>query len=163
MTFAYTEITPAALKADIEDVDVVYNKIVGTTTATTTWGQEYKTAKYEEGKGGTGNVLSHYDEVYHEDIYARGRSGQKWANNCAILCDGGLHCLPAARRSEEQNLILTNPALARQERHMLYNGHVDIRDGVIVGIEMSGRLSKLAAKGKATFIDPVAVLQGVGL
>lgn len=162
MTFEYTEITPASIKADIDDVDVTYNMIVGTTTATTNWGQEYKAAKYEEGQGGTGNILSHYDEVYHQDIYARGRSGQKWANNCAILADATLHCLPAARRSEAQNLILTNPALARQDKHMLYNGHVDMRDGVIVGIEMSGRLSKLAARGKATFIDPVAVFEAWG-
>ena len=29
-------------------------------------------------------------------------------------------------------------------------------------MEMSGRLSKLAAKGKASFIDPIAVLQAWG-
>lgn len=162
MTFEYTEITPEVLEADLADTDVTYNMIVGTTTATTWWGEEYKTAKYQEGKGGTGNIMAHYDEVYHEDIYARGRSGQKWANNCAILSDGALHCLPAARRSEAQNLILTNPALARRDKHMLYNGHIDVRDGVVIGIEMSGRLSKLAARGKATFVDPVAVLEAWG-
>ena len=45
---------------------------------------------------------------------------------------------------------------------MLYNGHIDVRDGVVVGIEISGRLSKRAAKGKANFIDPLAVLQAWG-
>lgn len=162
MTFEYTEITPEVLKADIEDTDVEYNMIVGTTTATTWWGQEYKTAKYEVAKGGTGNIAAHYDEVYHEDIYARGRQGQKWANNCAILADGALHCLPAARRSEAQDLILTNPALARRDKHMLYNGHIEVSNGVVTGVEMSGRLSKLAARGKATFVDPIAVLKAWG-
>ena len=37
-----------------------------------------------------------------------------------------------------------------------------MRDGVVISIEMSGRLSKLAARGKATFVDPVAVLEAWG-
>lgn len=161
MAFAYTEITPQALAADIEDTDVEYNRIVGAETATTSWGQEYQQARYEAGVGGTGNILAHYDEVYHPDIFARGRSGQKWANNVAIMSDGTIHCLPASRRSPLQDLILTNPHLSRG-KHLLYNGHLDVRDGVVTGIEMSGRLSKRAAKGKAMFINPIALLEAWG-
>lgn len=161
MTFAYTEITPEVLAADIADTDVVYNRIVGEKTSKTYWGQEYQEVTYEEGKGGTGNILAHYDHVWHADIYARGRSGQKWANNFAILSDGTIHCLPAARRSETQDLILTNPHLSRG-KHMMFNGHLDVRAGVVVGVEMSGRLSKIASKGKATFIDPIALLEAWG-
>ncbi len=161
MAFDYTEVTPAALTADLEDTDVVYNRIVGTETLTHPQGFDYEAARYEEAVGGTGNVLAHYDEVYHPDIYARGRSGQKWANNVAILSDGTFHCLPASRRSFLQDLILTNPHLSRG-KHLLYNGHLDIRDGVVVGIEMSGRPSKLAARGEANFIDPITLLEAWG-
>ncbi len=161
MAFDYTEITPEKLIEDMEDTDVEYNRIVGVETATTSWGQEYKRARYERGVGGTGNIMAHYDEVYHPDIYARGRSGQKWANNVAIMSDGTIHCLPASRRSERQDLILTNPHLSRG-KHLLYNGHLDVREGVVTGIEMSGRLSKRAAKGKAMFINPIAVLEAWG-
>ncbi len=175
MTFEYTEVSPAALTADMEATDLVYNAIVGTETAEYCDDagncRDYQRARLEERTGGTGNVRSHYDEVYHADIYARGRSGQQWANNCAILSDGSLHCLPAARRSIVQDVILTNPHLSRCNpytgfeegcKHMLYHGHIDIDGGVVVGVEMSGRLSKRAAKGKASFIDPLAVLEAWG-
>lgn len=161
MAFDYTVVTPQALLDDLADTDVEYNVIVGQETVQHPNGFEYQAARYERGVGGTGNVLAHYDEVYHPDIYARGRSGQKWANNVAILSDGTFHCLPAARRSYLQDLILTNPHLSRGKR-MLYNGHLDIRDGVVVGIEMSGRLSKLAARDDANFIDPVGLLEAWG-
>lgn len=161
MTFDYTEITPEKLQADLDDTDVEYNAIVGTETATTASGQEYEQVKYERRKGGTGNIMAHYDHVYHPDIYARGSQGQKWANNFAILSDGSIHCLPAARRSYLQDLILTNPHLSRGAR-MMFNGHLDVRAGVIVSVEMSGRLSKLAAKDKANFIDPIALFEAWG-
>jgi hypothetical protein len=161
MAFDYTEITPAKLTADLEDTEVEYNAIVGTETAELPDGRTYKQARYEQRKGGTGTIASHYDEVYHPDIYARGRQGQKWANNFAILADGAIHCLPASRRSIKGDLILTNPHLSRGT-HMLFNGHLDVREGKVVGIEMSGRLSKRAAKGKAIFIDPIAVLAAWG-
>ena len=161
MAWDYTQLTPEALAEDLAATDLEYNKIVGTETATTASGQEYMQARYEPGKGGTGNVMAHYDEVYHPDIYARGRSGQKWANNFAILSDGTIHALPAARRSFKQDLILTNPHLSRGAR-MMYNGHLDIRGGVVTGVEMSGRLSKLVGKGKATIIDPIALLEAWG-
>ncbi len=161
MAFEYTEITPQVLADDVADTEVVYNAIIGTETKTTPWGQEYQAVKYEERKGGTGNILAHYDEVYHPDLYARGEQGQKWANNFAILSDGTIHCLPAARRDINQRLILTNPALARG-KHLLFNGHLDVRGGEVMGVELSGRLSKLAAKGKARFIDPIALLEAWG-
>lgn len=161
MAFDYTEITPQVLADDVADTDVVYNAIIGTETLTTSWGQEYQAAKYEQRKGGTGNILAQYDEVYHPDLYARGTQGQKWANNFAILSDGTIHCLPAARRDINQRLILTNPALARGKR-LLFNGHLDVRGGEVMGVELSGRLSKLAAKGKARFIDPIALLEAWG-
>jgi hypothetical protein len=175
MSFEHTEITPESLKADLADTQVTYNRIVGTETAEECDGSgncsEYRRAKLVPDQGGTGHVLAHYDEVFHEDIWARGSSGQKWANNCAILSDGSLHCLPATRRSVIQDLILTNPHLSRCNpyagfetdcKHMLYHGHIDVRDGVVVGVEMSGRLSKRAAEGKANFIDPLAVLEAWG-
>lgn len=121
--------------------------------------------------GGTGDVLASYDEVYHPDVYARGSRGQRWANNCAILSDGSLHCLPAARRSVVRDLILTHPHLSRCNaypgyeedcRHPLYHGHIDIRAGVVVGVEMSGRISKRAARDQATFIDPIGLLEAWG-
>mgnify|MGYP001256341774 CR=1 FL=1 len=175
MTFEHTEITPQGLADDLADTQVTYNKIVGTEKAQQCDAAgscfDYQRARLVPAQGGTGNVLSHYDEVFHEDIYARGASGQKWANNCAILSDGSVHCLPASRRSVVQDLILTNPHLSRCNpyqgfatdcKHLLYNGHIDVREGVVVGIEISGRLAKRAAKGKANFIDPLAVLQAWG-
>ena len=161
MAFDFTEITPAALATDLAAVDLEYRAIVGTEDATLPDGRTYRRARYEDRVGGTGHVLSHYDEVYHPDIYARGSQGQRWANNCAILADGAVHCLPAARRSVLGDLILTNPHLSRGA-HMLYNGHIDIRAGVVVGVEMSGRLSKRAAQGKAIFVDPLLVLEAWG-
>lgn len=161
MAFDYTEITPAGLIADRDDTTVEYNAIVGTETAELPDGRTYTRAKYERRTGGTGTIAAHYDEVYHPDIYARGRQGQKWANNFAILADGAVHCLPAARRSIKGDLILTNPHLSRGT-HMLFNGHLDVREGKVIGVEMSGRLSKRAAKGKAIFIDPIAVLEAWG-
>ncbi len=161
MAWDYTEITPQKLEDDVADVDVKYNAIIGTETAIHSSGQEYKRAKYEERSGGTGHVLSHYDEVYHPDIYARGSQGQKWANNFAILADGSVHCLPASRRSYLQDVILTNPQLSRGAR-LLFNGHLDIREGIVQSVEMSGRLSKMAAKGKARFIDPLPLLEAWG-
>ncbi len=161
MTFEYTEITPDKLLADLDAVDEEYQMITGTESVIHSSGQEYKQVTYRDATGGTGNISAQYDEVYHPDIYARGSSRQKWANNMAILSDGTIHCLPASRRSFLQDLILTNPHLSRG-KHMMFNGHLDVREGVVVGVEMSGRLSKLAAKGKARFIDPIALLEAWG-
>ncbi|MEM6992227.1 MAG: hypothetical protein AAF721_17075 [Myxococcota bacterium] len=174
MAFDYTEVTPAALAEDMAATDLEYNAIVGNHTdefCNAAGCTEFQVATLQPRKGGTGNVLSHYDEVFHEDIFARGSQGQKWANNCAILTDGSLHCLPAARRSVLQDVILTNPALSRcndingfvdECRHLLYHGHIDIRNGVVTGIEVSGRPTRRIAKGQATLVDPLAVLEAWG-
>ncbi len=174
MAFDYTEITPTALAEDMADVDVEYKAIVGVDEdefCDASGCQTFEKARLETRRGGTGNVLAHYDEVFHEDIFARGRSGQKWANNCAILTDGSLHCLPASRRSVVQDVILTNPALSRCNnfagfeddcRHHLYHGHIDVVGGVVVGVEVSGRLSRRIARGQIKMIDPIALLDAWG-
>ncbi len=41
-------------------------------------------------------------------------------------------------------------------------GHLDVRGGVVQSVEMSDRLSKLAAKGDQQFIDPIALLDAWG-
>jgi hypothetical protein len=161
MAFDYTEVTPEALAADLADLDVEYRAIIGEETVTSPYGESYKQARYEPRKGGTGHIFAHYDEVHHPDLYARGGQGQKWANNFVILSDGTFHCLPAARRDVNQRLILTNPALARGKR-VLWMGHLDVRAGEVVGVELSGRLSKLAGKGKAVFIDALGLLEAWG-
>ena len=66
------------------------------------------------------------------------------------------------RRTELQpGLILTNPSLARGQR-MLFNGHIRVQAGVITYVGMSGRLSKLAAKGEHKFVDPIPLLKAQG-
>lgn len=159
MAFSHTEITPQALKADMADPSE-YNVIVPKRTLGP-GGQSMTEITYEKRSGGTGNIEAHYDEGMHTDLYARGSSGQKWANNVAILSDGTIHCLPAARRDEEGRVILTNPALARGKR-LLFMGHLDVRNGVVQHVEMSGRLCKLAASGDQKFIDPIALLKAWG-
>ncbi len=175
MAFEYTEITPEVLYDDLNDTAAEYNRIVGTEMDEYCDGagncQEYEKARLEPAVGGTGNIAAHYDHAYHPDIYARGSSGNKWASNCAILFDGSVHCLPAARRNFKQDLILTNPALSRCNsdagheqdcKNLLYNGHITAREGVITSVEMSGRLSKRAGGGRAIFVDPIAVLEAWG-
>ncbi len=167
MAFAHTEVTPEKLKKDMEEV-TTYTRIKGYKSETqrdmrTGESRTFEVAEYEKVTGkGTGNITSHYDEASHPDTFARGTSNQKWANNYAILADGSLHCLPAARRTQSQpGLILTNPSLARGQR-MLANGHIEVRNGVVTSIGISGRVQKLAAEGDAKFIDPVAVLKAWG-
>lgn len=175
MAFTYTEITPEVLYGDLQDTTVEYNRIIGTEMDEYCDAagkcEEYEKARLEPAVGGTGNIEAHYDHAYHPDIYARGRSGNKWASNCAILFDGSVHCLPAVRRNFKQDLILTNPALSRCNsdagheqdcKNLLYNGHITARAGVITSVEMSGRLSKRAGGGKAIFIDPLAILEAWG-
>lgn len=175
MAFDYTVVTPDALAADMADATVVYNAIVGSETAeecdATGSCFDYERASYQQRTGGTGNISAHYDEVYHTDLFARGRGGQKWASNCAFLSDGTIHCLPAARRSVLQDLILTNPHLSRcnniagyeESCHtLLYMGHITATGGVINSVEVSGRVSKRVAKGKANLIDPIALFEAWG-
>ena len=167
MRFSNTEITPQKLKEDMETVQT-FKQFTGTRTETYTDPRTGKTdelqvAEYEEvTRRGTGNVLSHYDHASHSELDARGPSGQKWANNYAILSDGSLHALPAMRRTEDQpGLILTNPSLARGQR-LMFNGHITIRAGVVTDIGMSGRLQKLAAKGEHKFANPIPILKAWG-
>ncbi len=172
MTFQYTLITPDRLAADAADTAVSYNAIVGVETVTDpASGQEYEQVKYERRTGGTGNIAAQYDEAYHPDIYARGSQNQVWANNCAFLSDGTIHCLPAARRSELHDLILTNPHLSRcselpqfaDDCHtLMYMGHITASGGTITSVEVSGRLSKQIAKGKVNGIDPLALFEAWG-
>lgn len=159
MAFNYTELTPKALEDDMNDTSE-YNVMVPKRTLGP-GGQSMTEITYERRSGGTGNVTSHYDEGMHRDIYARGSSGQKWANNFAILSDGSIHALPAARRDKDGKVILTNPALARGKR-VLYMGHLNIRGGVVQDVEMSGRLCRRAASGDQKFIDPIAILDAWG-
>lgn len=170
MTFQYTLITPEALAADLADTDVEYNAITGVETVTEN-GQQFEQVTYAKHKGGTGRIAAQYDEAFHPDIYARGSVDQKWANNCAFLSDGTIHCLPAARRSEFQDLILTNPHLSRcselaafeDDCHtLMYMGHIEASGGVITGVEVSGRLSKEIAKGRINGIDPIALFEAWG-
>lgn len=160
MEFSYTEITPQKLEDD-KNTNETSNWIVGYTSETADDGSTYEIPVLESKAGGTGNVLAQYDEASHEDLFARGQMGQKWANNCGILEDGSIHCLPAARHNETSDYILTNPDLSRGKL-MLYNGHIDIQNGLVVGVEMSGKLSKFAASGKYKFINPIAVLKAWG-
>ncbi|MBL7670858.1 MAG: hypothetical protein JNM39_10260 [Bdellovibrionaceae bacterium] len=168
MTFEHTEITPEVLAADMNDIQN------GTQLA------GYTTEKYSEPDGagnmvektqevgfykkvtrGTGNITAHFDHASHSDLFARGMNGQKWANNCGILEDGSIHCLPAMRKNQTSPYILTNPDLSRNKL-MMYNGHIDVRAGVVVSVEVSGKLSTLIGKGRIKMIDPVAVLKAWG-
>jgi len=176
MAFDYTVITPEGLAADVADTQVKYNAIVGTETAEQCDSsgnncQEFEQVRYEERTGGTGNIASQYDEVHHPDLFARGSSNQKWANNCAFLSDGTIHCLPAARRSVLRDLILTNPHLSRCNNFagfedschtLLYLGHITASAGVITSVEVSGRVSKRVGSGKANLIDPIALFNAWG-
>jgi len=157
LAWDYTQITPKSLKADMDDRTVV-NKIIETSPS----------IKYTKSDcaNGRGSIISRYDErsVHsHTDTFARGENCQKWANNCAIMYDGSLHCLPASRRQEGTSLILTNPSLGRR-KHMLFNGHINARNGVITYVGMSGRIAKQAADpdGKP-FVDATALIKAWGI
>ena len=167
MSFANTEITPEKVKTDMQ-TEQTFKVLNGYKTETYTDQRTGKTTSYqvpqykEVTAKGSGNIHAHYDEASHSEMYARSEDGAKYANNYAILADGSLHALPAMRRTESQpNLILTNPSLARGKR-MLFNGHIEMRHGVITSIGMSGRIHKLAARGEHKFIDPVPLLKAWG-
>lgn len=167
LSFDYTEITPEKVKADME-TDQTFNVITGFKTETvidrrTGESRSFQVAEYEEvTRKGNGNITATYDEASHTDTYARGRDGQKYANNFAILSDGSLHCVPYARRNQANpGLILTNPSLGRGQR-MLFNGHIEMRAGVITSVGMSGRIHKLAAEGDAKFVNPIPLLKAWG-
>lgn len=167
MSFAHTEVTPEKVKKDMETVQK-YSQLDGYTEERVNMPvaggrpQTMRTPKYRQVEGkGTGNIAAHYDESHHRDVYARGSSGQIWANNFSILADGSLHCLPAMRRSEHTRHILTNPSLGRGEL-MLANGHIEMRAGVITEVGLSGRLQNRVNDGEAKLVDPVAILKAWG-
>lgn len=185
MRFSWTEVTPAALRADLADVSPRL-RLAGTEKVTLD-GQEVEVARYERGERGTGSIAANYDEAYHPvDAFdeavrvqlgypewmrgltvtaireARSSSGDRWASNCAILADGTIHCLPSARRhSAHPELILTNPALARGKQ-LLWHGHLTARAGVITSVGTAGRIAKRVAEGKDALVNPLSLLRAWG-
>lgn len=168
MAFSHTELTPEKIRQDMETerdqmVLVGYEQKTITTRQgkTTSWQEP----KYEARRmKGTGNITATYDETSHPEPYALGQgpAHPKFSSNFAILADGSFHALPAMRRTPDQpNLILTNPSLARGKR-MLFNGHIEMRGGVVTSIGLSGRLQKLVADGDAKIVDAVKLLEAWG-
>lgn len=185
MRYAWTQVTPAALKADMEDVSP--RLVIRGSQSVEINGDAVTVARYEVREKGTGGISAAYDEAYHPVRFfseslrtqlqypdfmsswkvdaireARGSSGDRWASNCAILSDGSIHCLPAVRRhSAHPGLILTNPALARGHQ-LLWNGHLTARGGVITSMGTSGRISRRAAQGRDRFVNPLPLLRAWG-
>jgi hypothetical protein len=170
MSFDYTELTPAKIKADMEterDQIVLtgfksHSDVNRATGQTMSWQEpQYETRRMK----GSGNITSLYDEADHQQTEALGPASSgypKFASNFAILADGTFHAVPAMRRTPDQpGLIITNPSLARGKR-LLFNGHIEMRNGVVTSIGLSGRLQKLAAEGEAKFINPIPLLEAWG-
>jgi hypothetical protein len=158
MTFKYTEISPVALQADLEfkgkSQQMASQRAVPGNPNVREW-------VYTTRTGGTGHVLTHFDQAFHSDLFARTPRGAKWSSNFAILSDGSFHCLPAARRDVSKQFVLVNPDLARG-RKLLFTGHLTAESGVITSIEMSGRITKLASRGDNVFVNPMALMQAWG-
>ncbi len=152
LAFSHTELTPAKIEADMNTVQT-YNVITGV---------KNNQATYEKVTGkGNGRITELYDEANHSDTFARGPGGQKYASNFAILADGSVHAVPAARRSKANpGLILTTASLARGKQ-MLFNGHIHMEGGVVTYVGMSGRLCKQQADGMK-FADPIAIIKAWG-
>jgi hypothetical protein len=185
MRFGWTEVTPAALDADLQDTRP--RLLLSGTESVTVDGEELSVVRYTRGERGTGSIAASYDEAFHAvDRFdeavraqlgypewmrglqvsalreARSSSGDRWASNCAILADGSIHCLPAARRhSSEPGLILTNPALARGKQ-LLWHGHLTAEAGVITSVGTAGRMAKRVAEGKDVLVNPVTLLRAWG-
>lgn len=182
MAFAWTEVTPGSLQADMDDTDE-HLRISGSRSVTLE-DEPFSVANYTTMTGGTGSISAAYDEVFHpvrqfgatilkslgypEDLDvdavrgARSSSGNKWSSNCAILSDGTFHCLPAVRRhSASSGLILTNPALARGQQ-LLWNGHLRVDRGKVVYVGTSGGIAKRAARGRDIFVNPLPLLKAWG-
>lgn len=152
LAFSHTELTPAKIEHDMNTVQT-FNVITGVKDDRATY--EKVTQK------GNGRITELYDEASHSDTFARGRGGQKYASNFAILADGSFHAVPASRRSNANpGLILTTASLARGKQ-MLFNGHIHMENGVVTYIGMSGRLCKLKEDG-TKFVDPVALVKAWG-
>lgn len=152
LAFGHTELTPAKVEQDMNTVQTM-NIIKGV---------KDNEAIYEKVSiKGNGNITELYDEAFHSDTFARGPGGQKFASNFAILGDGSLHAVPAARRSKtDPGLILTTASLARGKQ-MLFNGHIHMQGGVVTYVGMSGRLCKQQADGMK-FADPIEIIKAWG-
>lgn len=185
MRFEWTQVTPAALEADLRD-ETPRLAIRGSEQVTIE-GDAVSVVRYEVRQRGTGSIAASYDEAFHpvrrfDEVLreqlgypewmrdwgveaireARSTSGDRWASNCAILADGSVHCLPAARRhSSSPGLILTNPALARG-RQLLWHGHLTARAGVITSVGTAGRVSRRVAEGRDVVINPLPLLKAWG-
>ncbi len=185
MRFSWTEVTPAALLADQDDVSA--RLLLAGTAKVTLDGQEVEVSRYTRGEKGTGSIAANYDEAYHPvDAFneavrvqlgypewmrglsvtaireARSSRGDRWASNCAIMADGTFHCLPSARRhSAHPELILTNPALARGKQ-LLWHGHLTAEGGVITSVGTAGRIAKRVSEGKDALVNPVSLLRAWG-
>lgn len=152
LAFTNTELTPAKVEHDMNTVQT-FNVITGVKNDQATY--EKVTQK------GNGRITELYDEASHSDTFARGRGGQKYASNFAVLADGSFHAVPASRRSNANpGLILTTASLARGKQ-MLFNGHIHMENGVVTYIGMSGRLCKLQEDG-TKFVDAVALVKAWG-
>ncbi len=183
MAFDYTEITPASLQADMDDLE---DHLQIERTETIPWnGDTLTLGRYKTVTGGTGSISAAYDEAFHP-VYTlpphiltllgyspvmriadvqnarASRSGNKWSSNVAIMADGTIHCLPAVRRhSSTKGLILTNPALARGQQ-LMWNGHIRVVRGKVTYIGTSGGIAKRAARGKDVIINPIPLLKAWG-
>jgi hypothetical protein len=156
LAFSYTELTPAKIKQDME-TEQTFNVIKGYKTVNGNQVAEYEKVTMK----GSGNITALYDEASHPDTKARGRGGQKYASNFAILADGSVHAVPASRRSKsDPGLILTTASLGRGKQ-MLFNGHLHMEKGVVTYVGMSGRIGKLQQDG-TKFVDPIAILKAWG-
>jgi hypothetical protein len=152
LAFSHTELTPEKIQHDMS-TSQTFNVITGVKNNEATY--EKVTMK------GSGNITELYDEANHSDTFARGRGGQKYASNFAILADGSIHAVPAARRSKaDPGLILTTASLARGKQ-MLFNGHIHMEKGVVTYVGLSGRLCKLQEEG-TKFVDPIALIKAWG-
>lgn len=157
MAFSHTELTPEKIQKDMSTTQT-WQELAGYDKVN---GNDVARFKSVTGKP-SGDITALYDEASWPDTMARGRGGQKHANNFAILADGSFHAVPASRRTAaEPWRILTTASLGRGQQ-MLMNGHLNMQGGVVTYVGMSGRLCKLQERGEAKFIDPIALLQAWG-
>jgi hypothetical protein len=157
MAFSHTELTPEKIAKDMGTTQT-WQEQAGYTKQ---GNNDVATFKTVTGKP-SGDINALYDEASWPDTMARGRGGQKYANNFAIMADGSFHAVPASRRTAaEPWRILTTASLGRGQQ-MLFNGHLNMQGGVVTYVGMSGRLCKLQEKGEAKFVDPIKLLQAWG-
>lgn len=156
LAFSHTELTPEKIAHDMATEQTV-SVLKGYSGSGQSAVAEFETVKLK----GSGDITALYDEARWPDTMARGRGGQKHASNFAILADGSLHAVPASRRSKgNPGLILTTASLARGKQ-MLFNGHIEMKAGVVTYVGMSGRLCKQQESG-TKFADPIAILKAWG-